>query len=225
MTIYTSSRVAPYVYQCTNRITGEFYIGYRCANNKPSHIDFPLYKTSSKEVKPVFDQFDWSIIAEFFDKDSAYDFEQKLIDENWGNPLLLNRTCYYGKKRLKPRQWSEEKRRLVSIQRKGFNKGRVVSNEVRERISNTMSGKVKPPRTKEHSEAIRISKVGILLGETEKYKGVYELTLTTSEKIIINDLLLYCKANGLCIRGMRKAVIHNSPIRSGLAKGCSIKKL
>ena len=56
----------PYVYRLDHPTTGEFYIGYRSANKKPSHLDLPEYKTSSKIVNPRFEEFNWIILAEFF---------------------------------------------------------------------------------------------------------------------------------------------------------------
>ena len=91
--------VLPYVYKCIHKETGEFYIGSRCNNKESSDIDVLKYKTSSKYVKPIFDQFDVFIIAEFFSGVDAYDFEQQLIYENWKHPLSLNRSCFYGKPR------------------------------------------------------------------------------------------------------------------------------
>lgn len=99
---FSSERVLPYVYKCIHRETGEFYIGSR-ANKKqtlPSHLDFPQYKTSSKKVKPRFDEFDWFIVAEFFNPIDAYTFEQQLIFENWDNPLKLNDACHFNNEHL-----------------------------------------------------------------------------------------------------------------------------
>jgi hypothetical protein len=92
-TIYSSEKSLPYVYKGIHRETGEFYIGYRYANKKPSTEDLGnYYFTSSNQVKKiVFEKFDWIIIAEFFDKDSAWDFENLLIKDNFRNPLNLNR--------------------------------------------------------------------------------------------------------------------------------------
>lgn len=104
MNIYPSSKVNPYVYICIHRETKEFYIGSRVANKEPSHLDFPKYRTSSKNVKPRFDQFDWYIVAEFTyqtSKNDAYDFEQLLIYENWKDPLILNKHYSHGKSRFK----------------------------------------------------------------------------------------------------------------------------
>jgi hypothetical protein len=91
--IYSSTQAYPYVYVCTHKTTGQFYIGYREQNVKlglPSTVDFPKYKTSSNLVKPHFSDYDWQIVAEFFLGDDAFEFEQKLIKEHWGNELLLN---------------------------------------------------------------------------------------------------------------------------------------
>jgi hypothetical protein len=99
MYIYNSTQVRPYVYLCTHKETGKFYIGYREKNvklNLTSDQDLPLYKTSSNIVKSNFAEYTWEILAEFTTGDSAYDFEQQLISENWNNPLLLNESCRYG---------------------------------------------------------------------------------------------------------------------------------
>jgi hypothetical protein len=95
MYIYSSSRVLPYVYVCTHKITNQFYIGDREKNvklNLPSNVDLPLYKTSSKIIKSDFENYNWIIIAEFNNGNDAYDFEQQLIFDNWDNPLLINKS-------------------------------------------------------------------------------------------------------------------------------------
>lgn len=104
MSIYTvsSERPAPYVYKGIHPITGEFYIGSRTAKNiLCSHLDLQTYKTSSKNVKARFDEFEWTIVAEFFSGDAAYDFEQELIYYSWQESGSLNKSCYYGKHRFK----------------------------------------------------------------------------------------------------------------------------
>lgn len=102
MNIYNSTQVWPYVYICTHKETGHFYIGYRERNRQPPEIDLPKYKTSSKIVKPNFLDYNWCIIATFFNGNDAYDFEQQLISEHWGDPLLINKNCQFrNKKRFK----------------------------------------------------------------------------------------------------------------------------
>jgi hypothetical protein len=104
MSIYTvsSERPSPYVYKGTHPTTGEFYIGSRTAKNiLCSHLDLQTYKTSSKEVKARFDEFEWIIVAEFFSGEAAYDFEQELIYHSWETPGSLNNSCYYNKRRFR----------------------------------------------------------------------------------------------------------------------------
>lgn len=97
----TTYKALPYVYICTHRETGQFYIGYREGNKVPSSQDLPLYKTSSKHVNPIFDQYSWEIVAEFFSGTDAYEFEQSLIYENWENPLLINKSCFHNKRQFR----------------------------------------------------------------------------------------------------------------------------
>lgn len=95
MSIYGSSKVLPYVYILTHKNTNQFYFGYRKANKIPSDKDLPIYQSSSKHIRGLkFENFDWTILAEFFDVDSAYDFEQSLIFEHLKNPLCLNKSCF-----------------------------------------------------------------------------------------------------------------------------------
>lgn len=85
-------KILPYVYLLTHKTSGEFYIGFRCSNKSPSQEDLGVkYFTSSKNVKSRFKEFDIQILAEFFDRDSAYQYEQQLIKDNFNNPLILNR--------------------------------------------------------------------------------------------------------------------------------------
>jgi len=49
------------------------------------------YFTSSKHVRNNFNDYNIEIIAYFVDQISAFEFENALIEEHWGNPLLLNR--------------------------------------------------------------------------------------------------------------------------------------
>ena len=123
MNIYPSTTVRPYVYMGIDLITREFYIGYREANTKPSHIDLFEYRTSSDPIKLRFDQMIWSILAEFEIGNDAYDFEQLSIFENWDNPLLLNQHCSYGHDRFKITEDGKNYLRKINIGKKWFNDG------------------------------------------------------------------------------------------------------
>jgi hypothetical protein len=134
MIIYRSTKVMPYVYMCVNKITGQIYIGYREYNikiGKTSDIDFPEYKTSSKVVNPNFNDYDWYIIAEFYNGNDAYDFEQQLISENWDNPLLLNKHCCLNKERWKPGTMSDKTKRKISES----HVGKLKSEETKRKMS------------------------------------------------------------------------------------------
>jgi hypothetical protein len=84
MNIY-SPPVRPYVYKCTEKETGKFYIGYRFKNTVPAKEDLGKhYFTSNDYVKKNFNNFDYEIVAEFPDRKSAFAFETKLIKETKG---------------------------------------------------------------------------------------------------------------------------------------------
>jgi hypothetical protein len=88
-----SMNIYPYVYKCTHKTTSEFYFGFRKANKVPAEFDLGIvYKTSSKIVKPNFDNYNYEILAVFYESQDANDFEQNLIKEHWGHPLLLNKS-------------------------------------------------------------------------------------------------------------------------------------
>jgi hypothetical protein len=117
MNIYVSTKTLPYVYILTHKETGQFYIGARWANKVPSSIDLGVnYFTSSKYVKPIFDQFECEIVAEFFFKEEAYKFEQQMIYENWSNPLKLNKKYHlHNELKWMAGPMSEETKRKISI--------------------------------------------------------------------------------------------------------------
>ena len=137
-----TTKILPYVYKLTHKITSKFYIGVRWVNIYPSGLDLGIrYKTSSKYVKPVFEEFNYEIVAEFFNHEDAIDFEQQSIAENWNNPLLLNKAIQVTKKFRCTGHSEETKAKMsiakMSIAKKGKppnNKGKKLSNETREKI-------------------------------------------------------------------------------------------
>jgi len=164
MSIYTSEKTLSYVYRLDNPITGEFYFGYRKANKIPSHLDLPNYKTSAPKVTNTFEVFEWKILAEFYDGDDAYDHEQLTIYENWDNPLLLNKSCFYGKGKFNRNNTSPsiETRLKVSKSMLGIknteqhnknisisNTGKTRTPEQNKRNSNDRKGKTASDETKE----------------------------------------------------------------------------
>lgn len=91
VSIYKSTRTLPYVYLCKEKDSPYYYIGYRYKNSVPSSEDFGThYFTSNKYVKENFEKFEYIILAEFFDRQSAYQFECNLIKE-LRSEFMLNR--------------------------------------------------------------------------------------------------------------------------------------
>lgn len=84
--------IKPYVYKLTHKLTNHFYIGMRSANKVPAYEDIgKMYFSSSKTVRQNFDSYNIEIIKEFDDSESAFIFENELIEENWRSELLLNK--------------------------------------------------------------------------------------------------------------------------------------
>ena len=175
MSIYGSSKVLPYVYILTHKNTNQFYFGYRKANKIPSDKDLPIYQSSSKHIRGLkFENFDWTILAEFFDVDSAYDFEQSLIFEHLKNPLCLNKSCFEnGKQHFKRTgPLSEEHKQKIKdrlhdpiVNAKLKSKlGCVVSVETRTKLSISSKASRTPEVLKKISDAQRGRKL------TEEHK-------------------------------------------------------
>lgn len=91
----TPSNILSYVYKGVHKESGHFYIGYRARNKIAGTDDLgSYYFTSSNRVKEMgFCNFSWVILCEFEDGRQAFDYEQHLIEQHWGNPLLLNGRC------------------------------------------------------------------------------------------------------------------------------------
>lgn len=177
MIIYTSDRVCPYVYLLTHKTTNEFYIGSRTTTklSTPSHIDITNYKTSVPNIKARFDEFNWTILAEFFDPLDAYIFEQQTIAEHWHIPGRLNR-CHYHNKGVftHNRPHTPETRAKLKItqnlpevkekrvrglktwnsvpENKAKRLGRECTTETRSKISQSQLGR---PLSQEHKQALK----------------------------------------------------------------------
>jgi NUMOD3 motif len=143
----SGDRPLPYVYRLTHRETGKFYIGYRYKNVElglRAEDDLGIhYYSSSKIVKPHFEEYNTMILAEFFDKVAAIEFEQTLIKSEWGNPLLLNKayltmpdyTVIMGVRRGQ-KQGEEEIRKRAAA-----NTGKKRTDETRKKMSKALTGK------------------------------------------------------------------------------------
>ena len=174
MDIYSSQKVLPYVYKLTHKETGQFYIGSRYSKHQklPSHLDILQYQSSSELVKARgFSNFGVEIIAEFFGENryrDAWRFEQALINENFSDPLILNKhrivdarvefmfteMSEEGKENLrtfwKGKPKTEEQKQKMSKVRKG----RPISDEHRANISAGQLGKKRGPYKKKTNHPV-----------------------------------------------------------------------
>jgi hypothetical protein len=180
MTIYVSDRAMPYVYKLVHKTTGQFYIGSRYAESLhlPSHLDLPQYKTSSKVIRDIgFDNFDWQIIAEFFDGDDAWDYEQELIAENFNDPLILNARHFHRKGKCRTiGPMSEETKAKISAAKKGK--------------TTALKGKPSPLRGKPKTQA-HIQKW------VESRSKTYLVTHPDGHQTVEKNLKKFCIEHGL----------------------------
>lgn len=150
----------PYVYKLIHKESKEFYFGVRWGNKYPAELDLgKRYKTSSKIVKPRFDEFYIDSITEFTDNEAAIDHEQRLIESHWGDPLLLNKAIQVSKK-FRCQGHTQETRQKMSDSKKGKapnNKGKSLSEETKQKISKAQIGKKHSEETKER---IRLKAIG-----------------------------------------------------------------
>lgn len=135
----------PYVYKLTHKETNQFYIGYRSANRVKSEFDLGFkYFSSSKIIKKLgFENFNIEIIAEFFDSKDAYDFEQSHIEENFKDPLCLNKVYFPGNKRFMCLKHSQETKQKISKAKQGINNpnfGKTISEETKQKMRDSMIG-------------------------------------------------------------------------------------
>jgi hypothetical protein len=156
-----------YVYKITNKITNNFYIGYRSKNQKlnrtPQEDIWIKYFTSSKRIKTEIetygtDAFNVDIISENIDPMLCWRLEQQLIKESWGNSLLLNARYHDPESDVEVYRrintLTEESRRKMSLSAKGkpkteshrkkiaeSNTGKPQSDEKRRKISEARKGK------------------------------------------------------------------------------------
>ena len=143
----------------------QFYIGYREINEVPSDQDLGFfYWTSSKVVEPIFFEFDIQILAEFFDGDSAYDFENRTIEAHIKNPLCLN--GHYTKEGKK--RWNTS--------------GMIHSNETKLKMSITHKLRRGYKMSDLAKSKLSIARIGLRMSEESKAK------LSESKKGFIHSI-------------------------------------
>lgn len=170
--IYSSEKTLPYVYKLTHKETNHFYFGVRHANKVPSTQDLGThYFTSSKYVKELgFNNFESEILAEFFNKEDAIDFEKSLIEMCWGQDGILNKNIG-GKYFSYGLNHTEETKLKMSKTRKGKPRPEF-SEEWKQNMSKSRLGNKTGPRSKEYCDKLSKIKTGVKLGPlTEEHKN------------------------------------------------------
>lgn len=145
-----------YVYRVTNKITGEFYHGYRYRNQtlgiEPENDLWVSYFTSSNRIKKDIkrygkDSFITEIIHRDLDSVKCWKQEQIAIRNDWGNPLLLNGKYH------DPESNVEVYRRVNQT-----------SEKSRDKMSRAGKGR---PKSEEHKKKIALANTGNV-GSTQK---------------------------------------------------------
>jgi hypothetical protein len=209
-----STKTLPYVYILTHKQTGQFYIGYRFANKVPSSEDMgKLYFTSSNLVKPCFNDFNISIIAEFFNKEDAYLFEQQLIKDSWSNPLILNRRFHEvtnekmfimnkpfsseTRSRMSEShklRWTDDAKKVQSQkltgQKREYKKRKPLSDDHRANIGKANIGKI---RTKESRDLISQNHHDISGGKNPRAKKIVLTSPDGIKHIAVGNFAQKCK--------------------------------
>lgn len=92
-----------YVYKITNKITNQFYFGFRFANKSlnlsPKDDLWKVYFTSSSYVHELIDKlgigsFETEIVFDHQDEHVCFIHEQSLIKKNVGNSLMMNKKYF-----------------------------------------------------------------------------------------------------------------------------------
>ena len=99
-------KAIPYVYVLCNKLTGEYYIGSRRANNKPAEEDFlKEYFTSSADVMRMLVN-DGKEVFEYITIETpiALSLEQQLLKENVKLEKCLNKNWGQGYMKGKPNE-------------------------------------------------------------------------------------------------------------------------
>lgn len=175
-------KILPYVYKLTHKETGEFYIGVRYGNKYPAELDLgKRYWTSSKVVKPKFNEFNYEILKEFDDSISAINYEKNLIEENWNDPLILNKAIVQSDK-WRCTGHTEETKRKMSESKKGKppnNKGKTLSEETKQKIREKS---LQYKHSEESIEKIRLKALGNNRGIGNKSRSGQKQSIEERQK-------------------------------------------
>ena len=160
-----------YVYKITNKITSEFYYGYRYKNQTlgltPEHDLWIIYFTSSTRIKKDIKQYEKEafiieIIYRNIDSVKCWQQEQITIKQEWGNPLLLNGKYH-------------DPNSNVEL----FRRVNILTEKTRNKMSIAGKGR---PKSEEHKKNIAISNTGKIGSDQKRAKlSAYRKGKTTNK--------------------------------------------
>lgn len=238
--IYASTKVLPYVYKLIHKETGQFYFGVRHANKVPSSEDLGIkYFSSSKYVKTIgFENFNYEILAEFFRKEDALEFESTLINTSWRQINSLNKNV--GGKKFYNQSVTDTTREKIRNTRKNSK----LPDDVKNKISKALTGRAKSanhcnsislalrdvPKTDTAKHKMSLAKRGkptarpnfkFSTESRNKMSNSQSLTYVLHDRnnnteTIITNLVQFCNANNLSINSLRNTLKHNRYNKSGL---------
>lgn len=149
-----------YTYRVTNKVTGQFYYGYRYKNQKlniePENDLWMTYFTSSNRIKNDIkkygkDSFVTNIIYRNLDSVKCWQQEQIEIQKEWNNPLLLN-----GK-------YHDPDNPNIEI----FRRVNLLLETTRKKMSAAGKGR---PKTEEHRKKIAVANTGKIGSDQKRSK-------------------------------------------------------
>ncbi len=149
-----------YVYLVTNKLTGQFYYGYRYRNQtlgiNPENDLWITYFTSSNRIKNDIKKygkevFVANIIYRNSDSVKCWQQEQIIIRQNWGDPLLLN-----GK-------YQDPDYPEIEI----YRRVNILSESSRQKMSVAGKGR---PKTSEHKQKIAMANTGNVASAQKRAK-------------------------------------------------------
>ncbi len=238
-----------YVYESLCFLYEPIYVGKGTGKRCYSHlqnkirIDNKKFRNKINKIKEFTENIeDFIILLNFTNnEDIAYENETKLIKEI-GSTLIddikdgpLVNFCLENKppslrgrtyKEIYGDKWEEEteKRRAIQIDRGGYFKDRVHSEESKSKISKSITGDKNPMWGKKHTEQTkrlqREVKMGKNSGKLNYNSKTYRITSPTNEKFIVEgEFKKFCNEYNLSESTVRKTLITKKRVQRGRTKG------
>lgn len=191
--------IPAYVYKITNKITEEFYFGYRYRNKTlnrlPENDIWVKYFTSSTTIRQCIsnygvDNFNAEILFKHDNPQVCWDYEQLMIKEHWGNNLLLNFKYCDPDTSISfiktGRKLSRKTKKLLRAASKGKHKSEAHKQKIREANTGNIGSKQKRSKISAANvnmvmakEILSGKRVKISKQEFDEYKGIKYIGITS----------------------------------------------